>query len=394
MKLGLYRFQNQEIRTAEGNMRGGGVRDRPAVNMRRDLRVEQLREACDFFRLPDAAATADVRLQNRHTGLQRLVKLDPRRQSLAGRDRDRRRASNAADGVHLVRRAGFLEPQRVIGLEPAREPNRRCRRHLAVGTEQDIGTVANRFADFAHIVFAAGEFGKRQLAPALETVRTGRILLDRGKAHVEVIERARRGGVTVMIDVGRAFARIAVSRQRLRVQIGIGPQPLVKLAAKQLVNRYVVRLAEDIPDSDLDTAEHAHHADVRPLREAGRVHPAKHGFDMVRVLAGDVALESVLDHFAGDVAGHGNAVTFADAFDTVIGGDLDDHPEGTADAARRHRDPGFDVFEDHVCVRPGEFPLSYSKPTLYETGINSCLINSSSLSICCVGIPAEKRATC
>ncbi|MCP4408708.1 MAG: hypothetical protein GY807_13265 [Gammaproteobacteria bacterium] len=52
---------------------------------------------------------------------------------------------------------------------------------------------------------------------------------------------------------------------------------------KNLVNDWLVfdpavrrigeNLAEKVPDRDLDAAEHAHHIDVRALRETGRANP-------------------------------------------------------------------------------------------------------------------------
>jgi hypothetical protein len=62
-----------------------------------------------------------------------------------------------------------------------------------------------------------------------------------------------------------------------------------------------VRLAENIPDRDLDTAEHSHHADIGTLCETSRVNPPKHGFNVMRVFTGDVPFEGILDHRAGDI---------------------------------------------------------------------------------------------
>jgi hypothetical protein len=120
-----------------------------------------------------------------------------------------------------------------------------------------------------------------------------------------------------------------------------------------------VGFAENIPDRDLDAAEHAHHADIGPLRETGRVNPAKQGFDMMRILAGDKTFEGILDHGAGDIPRYRDTVTLADTLDTVIGGDLDDYPERAADTAGRHRDPGFDVLQYHLY-----FPRPDTRPKL------------------------------
>ena len=67
MKLGLDGFQDQEVGTAESDVSGGRVRNRPAVDVRRDLRVEQFGEYGDLLGLPDTAAAPDIGLQNGDT---------------------------------------------------------------------------------------------------------------------------------------------------------------------------------------------------------------------------------------------------------------------------------------------------------------------------------------
>ena len=52
----------------------------------------------------------------------------------------------------------------------------------------------------------------------------------------------------------------------------------------------------------------------------------------------------ILNHRTGNITRDGNAITFTNAFDAVVGSELYDDPEGTADTGRRNRYPGFDVF--------------------------------------------------
>ena len=141
------------------------------------------------------------------------MKLDPRSQAFTGSNRNAGRGGNFADRLHLVRWAGFLEPQGIVGLESPRQPNRRRCRHLTMSTEEDIGPVTDRFANLAQVVFATVELGQRQFATSLETVRPGRVLLDRGKTHIDIIERACRRRITVVLDIGCAFTRTAVGGQ-------------------------------------------------------------------------------------------------------------------------------------------------------------------------------------
>ena len=176
----------------------------------------------------------------------------------------------------------------------------------------------------------------------------GGVLLDRGEAHLDVVERALRRRVAVVVDVTRVLSGAAVGRNRLGVEIGIRADAVVELPADELVDRLLRRLAEDVPHRDLDPAEHAHHRDVGPLGEACGVHAAEQGLDVVRVLARDVTLEGVLHHPARDVAGEGDAVALPDPLDAVVGGHLHDDPERPADTVGRDGHPSADVPDLHA----------------------------------------------
>ena len=118
----------------------------------------------------------------------------------------------------------------------------------------------------------------------------------------------------------------------------------MKFTTDQLVNRLVVRFTKNIPDSNFDAAEHTHHADVRALRESSGIDAPKQGFDMVWIFTGNEAIEGIFDHRSGNIAGNRNTVAFTDAFDAIVGGNLDDHPEGSAHTGWRHRNPGLNIF--------------------------------------------------
>ena len=348
VKFGPDGLQDEEVRAGERDVRGRRVRDRAAVDVGRDLRVVEFRDDRDLARLPDAAAAPDVGLQDRDPGPQRLVELHLRGQAFAGRHRDRGGPRHLTDRVHLVRRARLLEPQRVVGFQASGETDGRRGGHLPVGTEQDVGPVSHRLTNAPDAVLAAGQFGQRKLPPALEAVWAGGILLERGEAHLHVLERALGRGVAVVVDVAGVLAGVSVRRHRAGIDVGVGADAVVEPAADESVDGLPGRLAENVPDRGLDTAEHPHHRNIGPLREPRGVHAPEQGLDVVRVFPGDVALEGVLHHPARDIAGEGDAVALADALDAVVGRHLHDDPERATDAGRRNGHPGRDVLKLHV----------------------------------------------
>ena len=71
------------------------------------------------------------------------------------------------------------------------------------------------------------------------------------------------------------------------------------------------------------------------------------------VFVNDEACEGVLHHRAGDIARNRDAIALADAFDAVVGGDLYNDPERTANAGGGHGDVGLNIFEFHGSSRSG-----------------------------------------
>ena len=225
-----------------------------------------------------------------------------------------------------------------------------------MGTEKDVGPVSHRFADAPDGVLAARELVQRKLPSALEAVRAGGVLLERAESHLDVLEGALGRRIAVVVDVVGVLAGVlaggSVRRHRPGIDIGIGADAVVELPADEPVDGLARRLAEDVPDRDLDAAEHPHHRDIGPLGEAGGVHAPEQGLDVVRVLTRNETLERVLDHPARDIAGEGDAVALPDALDAVVGRHLHDDPERAADTGRGYRHPGRDVLQLHV-VPPG-----------------------------------------
>jgi hypothetical protein len=81
---------------------------------------------------------------------------------------------------------------------------------------------------------------------------------------------------------------------------------------------------------------------------------------MMRVFTGNKSFEGIFDHRAGDIARYRNAVTLANAFDAIVGGNLDDNPERTPDTALI----SFSIMRFSAAGKPR---LSYSNQIFFET---------------------------
>lgn len=105
---------------------------------------------------------------------------------------------------------------------------------------------------------------------------------------------------------------------------GIGAQPLVCLAAEQLIDRRAQGFAANVPQSDIDRA-HARVEDVSaahaPKRCAEQVFPDR--FDLHRIFADDARGQVAHDADARLCARAIGQADFADAADSFIGIDTD-----------------------------------------------------------------------
>ncbi len=110
---------------------------------------------------------------------------------------------------------------------------------------------------------------------------------------------------------------------------GVGAERLAETAAEELVDRPFRRLADDVPQGDLDAA---HRLDDRPLpaeEDRALVHAVDEAVDLERVLADDALGQAAaylvrqrrLDDRLGDER---RRVGLADAGDAGVGMDLDD----------------------------------------------------------------------
>ena len=263
--------------------------------------------AAIFFasRMPPHAA--EIHLQDRRRlRAQHAREVVLGRKALAGRDRDAGRARHERHLLRRIRGHGLLEPQRIVGLEAPREPDRPRSRHLSVGAEQQVGARADRLAQLAHEALAQFQRLKRQL-PAVEgRVRSRRVELDRREPLGHILRGPLGGELRVLVDVGLVSGP--------RVDIGIGAQPLVHATAQEVVDRLPRLLADDVPAGHLERARAPRHQrQIGVLGVACRVHASPERLDLVRILALKVAREYVLEHARHQLRGEGHAVSLADA---------------------------------------------------------------------------------
>ncbi len=188
--------------------------------------------------------------------------------------------------------------------------------------------------------------------PSKAVYGPGRIELHRVEALLDVERGALGREVGVVVDVPRPHV-LGVDAAAVRVEVGVGAQRLVHLAAEQLVDRLAGLLADDVPAGHLQRRDAAHHRDVRALGESGRIGAAEEGLDVVRIAPDEIALGAVLDHARRDVRAEGGIVGLAIADDAAVGDDLDEDEILAADAGGRVADnPGLDVGDLHdACSR-------------------------------------------
>ncbi len=91
------------------------------------------------------------------------------------------------------------------------------------------------------------------------------------------------------------------------------------LAAQQFVDRLVGGLADDVPASHFQTADDAHHGQVRPLGKTAGIGLAEETLDVVRIMIEQIALEHILDDRHHRFRMEGRGIDLTDAFDAAIG---------------------------------------------------------------------------
>ena len=199
-----------------------------------------------------------------------------------------------------------------------------------MGPEQQIAAAADGVAQGPHEALGAIERLQRQLPRIEGRIGADRVELDRREPLLDVFARPLCRQIRIPVDVGP----VAV----LRVQVGVGPQPLVDAAAEQLVDRLAQLLADDVPAGHLDAAENAHERGIGALGVAAGVDDPPQPLDLERIGAHDMARADILDHARDDVGMKRNAVDLADTRNAAIGHQLEKDEIAPAEMRRRVAD--------------------------------------------------------
>ena len=162
-----------------------------------------------------------------------------RLQAFAGGNGDVGRTLQRRHRVHVFRRHRFLQEERIERLEHLDDTACRSDVPLPVRFHADVER-RTAFADAANHFPDLVQNRRRKLAVGAG-IRTKGIVLARRRALLDQFLRA------LPVRFGRA-------RDLAPAITGVYAQPVVDLAAQQLVDRYIQFLAEDVPQRDVDRA--------------------------------------------------------------------------------------------------------------------------------------------
>ncbi|MFO1047339.1 MAG: hypothetical protein U1E52_05500 [Geminicoccaceae bacterium] len=181
--------------------------------------------------------------------------------------------------------------------------------------------------------------------------------------HVELGRAAERPPAQLdRVEAGLALRRHRARRRLGRLghqRAGIGLDPIALLAADQGVDRLAQRLADHVPERDLDAAHRVQHHAAPAVIDRALVHLAPQAADLEGLLAddqrrqarGDLVRGGRFDHRLGDVR---RGIDLAYADDAGIGVDADDQRVLAAvgdvgiDRAGRPQQDGLNLGDQHL----------------------------------------------
>ena len=145
----------------------------------------------------------------------------------------------------------------------------------------------------------------------------------------------------------------------VRIEIGVAAQPLVDLAAEEVIDGLADRLADDIPQGHLDSAEDAHQRGVGTAGVAAPVDVAPQCLDAEGIGVEHVPFEHVADHRDDRLGGKARRIDFADAFDAAGGPELQEDEIASAEGGPRVADDeGFQIGDLHG-TRSGQKTMTF-----------------------------------
>ena len=126
--------------------------------------------------------------------------------------------------------------------------------------KQKISTITNSGPNIAAEGFAAGQRFEIRHTPVIDSIGASRIKFERRKPLCNTLRGSFGTGLRVIVKVSSVGVL-------WRLEICIGAQPFIHLAAKQRMHRPVQRLADNIPAGHFKTADDALNRGIRPVAE-------------------------------------------------------------------------------------------------------------------------------
>lgn len=329
--------------------------------MGRDLGIVRFGHAGDLLRFENAADAPQRHLQDRrcftfqHTG-----KFIFSGQPFTGGNRN---GGLLGDDGHLFRHFGgrwLLEPERVVGFQPFGQADGAGWGQLAVGAEEQIAFAPHRFPDQADKFLTQIQRFQRELARVKGGVGADGVKFNGGKALLRILGRPFRRKFGVMIDIGLVIG--------FGVNVGVGAQLFMHLAAQQLIDRLVQFLAHNVPTGHFNPTKNAQDGSVGALGVAAAVDVAPELLDLERVVTDHLAGAEVLNHLGDDMGMKRHRIDFAVADNITIGDQLEKDPVPASKVGRRIADDkGFDIDDFHKrLARSGAWHWSRSLGRTYR----------------------------
>ena len=226
--------------------------------MRCDLAAGRLGDRRDLLRREDATAPPEVGLPD-GCGLMpsERSELGDRGEPLARCHRDSCLTGNASHLFGGIGNGRLFEPERIELLELTRQPDRSGSGELAVGTKQQVGSIADGLTNRS---------GDRHRTA--DVIEAGHVAVERGVrpswVKLHGIEPATHLEGGLLSGLGRVA--VNVRPLGIGVEIRVRPQRVVDPSAEQVTDRLASVLANDVPAGHLDAA---HDADERRVRAQG-----------------------------------------------------------------------------------------------------------------------------
>src|ERR1700676_4164419 len=193
--------------------------------------------------------------------------------------------------------------------------------------QQEVGAPSHRFADQAHQTYGAFELFLSGLARIVRGEAAGGIEFEAGKPLGHVLGCALGRTIRIVIEL--------VPFTRGGIQIGVGAQALMHLAAEKIVDRLLHGLPDDVPAGHLQAADDAHQREIRAQAETGAIAFAPQRFDLERIAAVEAPYKKIFDHLAQNLRTESGGIHLAQSLDPAGGLQFQKHEIPAAETRRR-----------------------------------------------------------